>query len=150
MNYVKKPVVGWTTEERVILREMLFEGNSASIISEHPLLHSNGRTRSGVIAKIHRLGLNGTTALQPVIRKKPGRVARYSPKPKPKPVVAPPQPILEGTWLTLMELKAHQCHWPMNNPPKGGKFLFCGSLKKAESSYCHHHYECSIAQRETS
>ncbi len=59
----------------------------------------------------------------------------FAPEPVTSSVVAIPEP--EPLNLTLCDLAKGQCKWPVNDPPRGGVFLFCGH--DAEGPYCAHH-----------
>jgi hypothetical protein len=53
------------------------------------------------------------------------------------PKLAAPPP--SGQPPTLLDLKPHQCKWPVNEPPKGGTYLFCGEGTINGNSYCEAH-----------
>lgn len=38
----------------------------------------------------------------------------------------------------LAALQSCECRWPVNDPPKGGQFLFCAEATDG-STYCSHH-----------
>lgn len=40
--------------------------------------------------------------------------------------------------LTLTELAADQCKWPVNDPPRGEPFAFCGHARFG-AAYCEYH-----------
>jgi hypothetical protein len=64
--------------------------------------------------------------------------AKRRPLPPIRPLkVAPVTPLM----LPLVELKSHQCHYPIND---GGLFLFCGNKKmEGRTPYCElHHRLC--------
>lgn len=39
----------------------------------------------------------------------------------------------------LTALSAGDCSWPVNDPERGGTFLFCGEATAEGRSYCPHH-----------
>ena len=41
--------------------------------------------------------------------------------------------------MTLLDLGSSQCHWPVNDPPKGEAFLFCGRHSFNSLPYCEYH-----------
>ena len=65
----------------------------------------------------------------------------------PRPAVTPKQfhvrATNEGRQIPLMELKARECKWPVNDPAPGEVHLFCGEA--ADGSYCAHHKARSIS-----
>ena len=44
--------------------------------------------------------------------------------------------------IGLMDLAPRDCRWPVNDPPRGGPYLFCGA-PKAVGSYCAYHHHLS-------
>ena len=127
----------WADETRVErLKELWADGRSASEIAA--LL--GDVTRNSVIGKVHRLGLAGrkTTSRQPRLRTRrlrqaPARFVRpASPLP---PAPPPPEAAL---MLSLRQIRADQCHWPIGDPKEDG-FGFCGCRKAPGVPYCGHH-----------
>jgi hypothetical protein len=50
---------------------------------------------------------------------------------------------------TLVDLRPGQCHYPVNDPERGGEFLFCAApVARPGAKYCRHHAE--IAERVSS
>jgi hypothetical protein len=41
--------------------------------------------------------------------------------------------------VALLELKARDCRYVVNDPPPGGQHLFCALPAEPGSSYCPHH-----------
>lgn len=41
--------------------------------------------------------------------------------------------------VRLEELRAGACKWPVNAPPRGGEYFFCGLDARPGVSYCPHH-----------
>jgi GcrA cell cycle regulator len=133
---------GWTDTRTERLKQLWAEGRSASGIAA--LL--GWVTRNAVIGKVHRLGLAGrkTTSRQPVPRRtSPSRVhfLRQAPtrfvRPT-APLLPPPPPPVAALMLTLRQLRADQCRWPIGDP-KEARFGFCGRQKAPGVPYCGHH-----------
>jgi GcrA cell cycle regulator len=135
---------GWTDTRVERLRKFWADGRSASEIAA--LLGEV--TRNAVIGKVHRLGLAGrrTTSRQPrrssPRRDSSGRVklrqahARFV-RPA-APLLPPPPPPVAALMLTLRQLRADQCHWPIGDPKEDG-FGYCGCQKAPGVPYCAHH-----------
>ncbi len=54
-----------------------------------------------------------------------------------------PKPVIEITdymGVSLLDLTPLCCRWPLNDPPRGEEFLFCGSPKRDGSVYCDEHH----------
>ena len=41
--------------------------------------------------------------------------------------------------VLLVALSARDCCWPVNDPERGGTFLFCGEAAAEGRAYCPHH-----------
>jgi hypothetical protein len=41
--------------------------------------------------------------------------------------------------FTLLDLGAHDCKWPVNAPPRGGQYFFCGEPRFDGGPYCELH-----------
>ena len=122
-------------------------------------------TRNAVIGKLHRLGLtgqrqkNGGLPIKPSVMNKRILVA---PKVKQLREIAvkmrqalPPVPLpapetFEAGYhplnLSLLELPANGCRWPVNNAAPNEMHLFCGHPKAEGKSYCERHVERSISR----
>lgn len=48
--------------------------------------------------------------------------------------------------VVLEEIGARCCHWPVNDPERGGTFLFCGEATGFGARYCPHHDRRSIGR----
>lgn len=126
------------------------DGVTARVIAEEL-----GTTRNAILGKAHRQGWKkspGTLQFDVDQRLKsrerkpprpPTRVravpaaAPVIPPPAPPPApVAPEQPSAHP--VTLMQLKARHCRWPLGDPRKP-EFRFCGDARIAASPYCEHH-----------
>nr|WP_313010767.1 GcrA family cell cycle regulator [Brucella intermedia] len=62
-------------------------------------------------------------------------------KPKKKAVA-----VEEAAEVVWPDIAAGGCHWPVNDVPKGGVFLFCGCEAMPEKPYCEVHYSRSIGK----
>jgi hypothetical protein len=58
----------------------------------------------------------------------------------------PPPPPADhcGRSLRLLQLEGRMCRYPVNDPPRGGEFLFCGDETRWGRVYCDHHYAKSF------
>ena len=157
--------MSWTDERIEVLRKLWAEGMSAAQIASS----LGGVTRNAVIGKIHRLGLSGR------VKAPQGRAIRARSTPiaaPPKPVAAPrvmaagavavkvveepeveaqplPQPaevvsITDG--MTLMDLSASTCRWPVGDPSDPA-FRFCGARAPNGDTYCRAHSEQAFPSR---
>lgn len=146
---------GWTDERTAELKKLWIAGNSAATCAR---ILGGGVTRNACIAKVHRLGLgNRATPSKPsastaavrapaVPRSKPGISAATrlaAAQGAPVPVVAPPQDLApdpkiarEPLRIDMLELRAHQCRWPLGKVPP---FTFCGLQAAGPGSYCPDH-----------
>jgi hypothetical protein len=68
-----------------------------------------------------------------------------------KPVYAPKMAAADydatAIGLPLHELSSRQCHWPVNDVPPGGVFLFCGH-DVSKGHYCADHHYRSTQHKE--
>lgn len=131
----------WTGDDIDKLAGLLREGLSASKIAPH-----FGVSRNAIIGKVHR-------HLSHVGFKTPGNKDRKRPTQSPTPPTQawlqsprrarekrPPAPVLtvfECRSIPMMELRAMECRWPVNDAAVGEQHLFCGN--KADGSYCPGH-----------
>jgi len=63
---------------------------------------------------------------------------------------AAPQPIeiiveAPTTGVTLLDLTARMCRWPIGEPRDIENFRYCGAARKGESSYCSSHHALAYA-----
>lgn len=137
--------VNWDDERNIeALKAMWTDGLSCAQIAKA----IPGATRSAIIGKVHRLGLEGRARpSRPMTKRAPAeprpprpapkRVAPPRPIPEPQPA-AEPQPVgeLEGT-ATVLELASHMCKWPIGDPQRES-FRYCGRAR-GEGPYCAHH-----------
>jgi hypothetical protein len=135
----------WSAADKDKIAALLVQGLSASQIAAK----FDGVGRGAIIGVIHRdarlkaIGLakrpgfdkpQATTA--PVVKRaRAPRLAKPQFVTRPEP--AAPAPLN----LPLHELDSKQCKWPVNDVPKGGRFLFCGHGPRVEGSpYCAYHH----------
>ena len=132
----------WSKKEVEKLCKLWEEGLSGSQIA---VRLGTGKTRNAVIGRVHRMGLSSRTS-EPTLRHSARRAAP-PPKPKPKPVVpfeAPPPIVKDGSYVTIMSIRANQCRWPVDGPDTD-EIYFCGNTPDGPdengvaSSYCKAH-----------
>jgi hypothetical protein len=140
----------WTDERKAEARRLWMAGYSASLIAESI---GNDCTRNSIIGLAHRgkWGQRRPVYARSTAPKRPRRLyvkpadvkARARP-PRPARPPPPPKPIPQrrmppGGW-TLLDLGFGQCKWPVNSPPRGGTYLFCGQpIVVAGCPYCREH-----------
>jgi GcrA cell cycle regulator len=146
--------MSWTEERIELLRRLWIEDFSASRIAAE----LGGVSRSAVIGKIHRLGLQGrgspTSSLKrqckPRLSQSERRVWRplsignaalkaepeMLVKPEPQPFPSVIVPIAKK--LTLEKLTERTCKWPIGDPRKED-FHFCGHDSLEALPYCRYH-----------
>lgn len=148
---------GWTDERVERLKTLWAEGLSASQIAAE----LGGISRNAVIGKVHRLKLSGraprsesasrskktsvprSTVARPAAITAPlarGNLAvalapaslRHS---DPEPKVATADVVPMARYLTLLELDACSCRWPIGDP-RSPDFRFCGAPTQPGETYC--------------
>ncbi len=151
--------MSWTDERIDRLKKLWGEGLSASQIAGR----MGGVTRSGVIGKVHRLGLSGRATTSRM--KSQRRPEAKGPKEKRKPQgfkplrwgnaelrtlyqseaepVAPAAAVEElviplAERKTIQTLEECSCRWPIGDP-KHADFHFCGKTKVPGLPYCEFH-----------
>lgn len=163
MGEVKHNAGFWTPARYAVLEKMWLDGKSAQDIAT---ALGGEISRNAVISKANRTGLaarrspEATAIAQGAGRRKSGETRAASPKPKlaasPGPGakgvggwgVQPGEPVppykpgkVEGDGpplnLTLLELPANGCKWPVNDGRP--HFLFCGHRRLGERPYCRGH-----------
>lgn len=120
----------WPSQQVRTMRALFDAGLSYGLMARRL-----GRTRNAVMSKVYRLKWRreGTT-------KQVRRTDARPPRPPRKAVVlkaskAPPKGLL------LLDLPKGSCHYPTGETAAG--WLFCGSPRQDQSSYCaHHHKRC--------
>ncbi len=150
---------GWTKERVAELRRLWEEGYTAAYIASC----LGGISRSGVLGKLHRLGLSGrivqtTPKPKPQTKTAPAK-AEVTPEPVPRsapaddaapkfkaePLPAEPAPLRPG--ITLEDLKPRSCCWPQGDPNKPS-FRFCGARTEAAGdAYCKAHADIAFPDR---
>lgn len=139
--------MAWTDERVATVRKLWADGLSASQIA----MRLGGVTRSAVIGKVWRLGLQGrapTSRLQSAKRPKSKKQKRPTPFDAMKaalaaafaaaPIEPPPMPDKSAPAdqrRSLLELEPHHCRWPIGDV-REPDFHFCGAQKVAGLSYC--------------
>jgi len=148
--------MSWTMERVDCLKALWADGLSASQIAGE----LGGVSRSAVIGKVHRLGLEGRSrGVNPVRHanrqerapavpgRRPGRPPRLrgqtaalaiATQAAPAPVPQFDNVIPFGQRRTLLELTDETCRWPIGDPQREG-FFFCGGAPLAGVPYCAHH-----------
>jgi GcrA cell cycle regulator len=149
----------WTDQQIELLQSLWFEGKSAMEIAREL---GQGVSRSAVMGKVNRLGFSGQARALPAAQPKraqpsatPGRglsqrrkspsaifeVLRnrdiaYCSEPDERPVerIVAPEPLR----VTLEELDAQMCRWPLEDPSTID-LRYCGVGKAARISYCAYH-----------
>ena len=152
-------MIDWTPEVTELLTRLWVAGKSGAEIAREFGSHLGIKTtRNAIIGKVHRLGLyerakpSGPRVTKAASRKgarravasvagrrakPPARLTRPAKLPKPK-AIPPEAPTPMN--LTLMDLTSRTCKWPVNDPPRGEPFLFCGVAKEAGAKpYCPFH-----------
>jgi GcrA cell cycle regulator len=151
----------WTPEQVATLTKMVAEGRSYGEIGK-----ALGCSRCACIGKANRLGIDRPNRVK---ASPPMRAPKVRPMPRnpvgnlPRatkvaasmrailgtghsPTIKPPTPYVEriepAGKVTLMELGAHHCKWPIGDPASD-TFRFCGEPREGERSYCSRH--CEVA-----
>jgi hypothetical protein len=93
-------------------------------------------SRGTVAGRVDRLRKSGDDRFKP-------RPSTLKIRPAPRPAAATTASAPAGPKrgpLLLWELQPGQCRFPVNDPPRGGKFLFCAeSVSQAGANYCASH-----------
>ncbi|NTS31297.1 hypothetical protein HQ945_08515 [Phyllobacterium sp. BT25] len=167
----------WTEERVTLLRELLHEGKSGSMIAREL-----GTSRNSVIGKVHRLqkqmgiGLGGSisksekctnaTVRQKAVQKiaplvvKPTQHRFHSGNLAAKKASRVNDPVLveapvvsklafeaDSLRVLLHELEPRQCKWEVNNAPVGEDHLFCGKRTDEGKSWCPYHANLAYVPR---
>jgi GcrA cell cycle regulator len=134
------PNTTWTPAEIETITQMWLAGKSASVIGYE--LH---KTRSAIIGKIHRLGVQRTEDVEKKVR----GVPRKRKQPKLKPIKIDPKLIADAKWVheddatrstrcSIYELTHEMCRFPIGDPAEES-FAFCGAARIGTLSYCGFH-----------
>lgn len=143
------PTNPWNDEKTAALKQMVREGYSGGLIAARL-----GVSRSSVIGKVHRLGMqlgisrNGLGKSSAAKLRKP-LVTPFNQRKKPKvsrkPVFEkapiPQQRAEDIARKSFSELSENDCRYPVGHVGDSG-FGFCGLEKMPGSSaYCQHHHQ---------
>lgn len=138
--------VGWTDERIKLLKQLVEQGLSSSLIAREL---GGGLSRNAVIGKVHRLGLAGRA---PKVRQavrgrnnnriklrkiRAPKLVEVAPRAEPLPPEPAPPPDTSCA-VSLLELTSTTCRWPLGDP-RDPEFKFCGALCSAEETYCGYH-----------
>jgi GcrA cell cycle regulator len=176
MKRDNKPNVVWTADLIDRVSTLWRQGISAKDIAR---LVKGGLTKNGVIGRMHRMDIDPglppsgrrwrtpthPRGVQRPVKARPPRPSRAKhappaaslplpvpePPPKPKPPPRPPKPprrMPPGGW-TLLDLESEQCKWPLNSPPRGGEYLFCGERAFDSGPYCEYHAQLGFSGKGT-
>jgi GcrA cell cycle regulator len=172
---VNQGKLDWTDELIARLRDLWGKGVPTSQIAR---LLGPAVTKNMVIGKAHRLKLSRRKSpithprgVSRPLKARPPRPSRAKgapdaslplpvPEPPPPPPVPParppppPRPIpprkKPGTF-TLLDLRPHECKWPVNDPPRGqgDRYLFCGQPQFDGQAYCEYHCRVGFSGKGT-
>ena len=146
--------MSWTEERIQLLRRLWLEDFSASRIAAE----LGGVSRSAVIGKIHRLGLQGrgqpTSTVKRQCKPRPSHAAhkewrplsigntalKAEPEMMRKPAAQPfPSVVVPiAKKLSFDKLTERTCKWPIGDP-RGEDFHFCGHDSLETLPYCRYH-----------
>lgn len=164
MKHANNPTGTWSEDAVAALRQYWTDGLSCSQIAKRLLADGYpDYTRSAVIGKVHRLKLAARKDRQFQSYRKPRPKAAKIGRPKKdratpsirisvvtgtllagdnaprSPALAdlgPPAPV--GQRVTIADIEAHHCRWPIGDPRAEG-FHFCGGAKMPGRPYCLDH-----------
>ena len=135
----------WRDEDRPKPEAVTFDDQLAELWAAGATLSDIGLklggSRSLVAGRIARARARGDLrfALRP---KTPKRERALKPL-----IVKPvgPAVFVERKGKPLVALKPGQCHYPLNDPERGGEFLFCAEpIAKSGANYCSRHTEIAV------
>jgi GcrA cell cycle regulator len=143
-------MVDWTEDMIMDMKTSLEEGKSSAVISrELNEKYHLTLTRNSVIGKIHRLNLiSSRKVIVTAAPKEKSNVVRMLKQPK-KTVIPmngnasyetfeEPQEQVTKIPVTILQLEANDCRWPVNSPRQAINTLFCAH-PKAVGSFCGKH-----------
>jgi len=131
----------WTEKMETAVISMRCNGQSAVYIADKL---GGGVTRNAVLGKIYRLRKAGH--LIPVHRPEPPPRVRSTPPAPPRVQRARPAPLpLATSAITMMDLKANHCRWPLNDAADE-EYLFCGDNRAPGKPYCVEHCAAAYAK----
>lgn len=147
------PSISWTAAEIDILRRLAAQGMSSTQIGARL-----GKTRNSIISKSQREGIPLLWGLnrpkKPTGPRKP-KMSVMTGLPT-NPDRKPPQPLPRasatdadkafGKPVTIMELTADTCRWPIGDPHEPD-FVYCGAQPVEGCSYCARHQALAESPR---
>lgn len=138
----------WTDADKSTVADLLLAGLSASKIAAQ--LNCTRNAVHGVVNRdpvLKKIGLQRAPIKSASAPQAPRTVPagiRRRPKPTiPRPPVRIDPVAPEPLNLLLADLGGKQCRWPVNDPPKGEPYLFCGHVRFGPS-YCEFHTGKSV------
>jgi GcrA cell cycle regulator len=166
----RHPPARWDDRRVAHLRRRWSQGVSARLIAAEL---GNRFTRTGVLAKIHRLGIGSTSPFgggpgrraqaRRMVSIVEGAVARHAAAIRLLRPRAPLRWVIEAEAhvedarldrdiprsqrRSLLELDARSCRWPVGDPARPG-FFFCGAVSMPEKPYCAVHCARSYRSRQ--
>lgn len=156
-----KANVTWTAELIRRVSELWERGIPAREIAKRL---RGGLTRNGIIGKMHRLNIDpglstsGRVPPPPKVAKIRASRARShaAPRPPPSPsapihlpLPPPPDPPRKPGPYNLLALRSGDCKWPVNAPPRGEVYLFCGEAAFGSGPYCEYHARLGFSGKGT-
>lgn len=138
----------WSDEDKNRVAVLLRQGLPASKIATQ--MECSRNAVIGVVSRdpmLKAIGLSGRanrpkteTPVRSKRRVSPSVMLRGNKPPRKQPRVRGlPDPVAPAPLnLALAELTAEQCKWPVNDPPKGDAYAFCGHVRFGPS-YCRYH-----------
>jgi GcrA cell cycle regulator len=132
----------WPPERNELLAQLW----NTKKYSASQIAHELGVTRSAVIGRARRMGLDHRTtgkAPAPFPRIKHDRPRKrrkrlMSLEPVIDPIVPPAREVPTGKPVPFFDLRPQHCRWPLWDDAHPA-LLFCGALKNGWSSYCDRH-----------
>ena len=135
----------WRDEERPKPAAVTFDDQLAELWAAGATLSDIGLklggSRSLIAGRIARARARGDLrfALRPTTPKKERGPKLLIVKP------VGPAAFVERKGKPLAALKPGQCHYPLNDPERGGEFHFCGEpIAKSGANYCSRHTEIAV------
>lgn len=147
----------WTVDSDETLKLRVSQGAPYSVIGGEI-----GCSRNAVAGRVHRLGLKSLNPVSlPGLPSKAKAAAKtfiknreitIMPKRKEEPPELEADPIkeeayVEGTGVALLDIEPGQCRWPLNAPPRGSQYFFCGEPNAGGGwAYCLCHLRRSMPE----
>jgi GcrA cell cycle regulator len=127
--------MSWTDDRITLLKKLWTEGKTAAEIAKA----LGGVTRNAVIGKAHRLKLSNRVSPIQQNNKKVAPVPANKPQPQlVERKIQKPAPDDNRKRVPLIDLKAHDCRWPLGDPHEAN-FGFCGASQIPGLPYCAEH-----------